>query len=97
MFQAAVLCCDGKRDVRSFLKPIIKEFEVFSKQPFRVLVDGREKALAHMHLLCITSDLVESNKLVDFGGKTIDLYLASVSLMIDYRPWLLVWVQVLLE
>ena len=97
MFQAAVLCCDGKRDVKSFLEPIIKEFEVFSKQPFRVLVDGREKALAHMHLLCITSDLVESNKLVDFGGKTIDLYLTSVSLMIDYRPWLLVWVQVLLK
>ncbi|OBZ66977.1 hypothetical protein A0J61_11913, partial [Choanephora cucurbitarum] len=68
MIQAAVLCCDGKRDVKSFLKPIIKELELFSKQPFRVLVDGREKALAHMHLLCITSNLVESNKLVDFGG-----------------------------
>lgn len=80
MFQAAVLCCDGKRDIKSFLRPVIKEFELFSKQPFRVLVDGREKALAHMHLLCITSDLVESNKLVDFGGKLINsVYCISIA------------------
>ena len=92
MFQAAVLCCDGKRDVKSFLKPIIKEFELFSKQPFRVLVDGREKALAHMHLLCITSDLVENNKLVDFGGETINLYPVSVSLMVECSSRPLVWV-----
>ncbi|OBZ80372.1 hypothetical protein A0J61_11579 [Choanephora cucurbitarum] len=72
MFQAALFCCDGKRDVKGFLKPIIKEFELFSKQPFRILVDDREKALAHMHLLCITSDLVESSKLVDFGGQHPD-------------------------
>ena len=69
MFQAAILCSDGKRDIKSFLRPIIKEFELHDKIPMRITSGPDDPVLAHMHLVCVTSDLVESNKLVDFGGK----------------------------
>ena len=69
MFQAAILCSDNKPDIRSFLLPIVKEFKKFGKAPMRVLKNGDEVCRAHMYLVGITSDLIKSQKLLDFGGK----------------------------
>ena len=69
MFQAAILCSDNKPDLKSFLLPIVKEFKKFSSTPMKVLKNGKEVCQAHMHLMGVTSDLIESQKLLDFGGR----------------------------
>ena len=71
MFQAAILCSDHKPDIRSFLLPLIKEFKKFGQGPMLVKKNGEELCRAHMYLMGVTSDLIESQKLLDFGGKYI--------------------------
>ena len=70
MFQAAILCSGNNLDIRSFLLPIVKEFKKFGEAPMRVLKNGDEVCRAHMYLVGIISDLIESQKLLDFGGKS---------------------------
>lgn len=65
----AVLYGNRKKDLRSFLKPFIKELAIFGRTPLRVFKNGVLVATSNIFCLAASSDLIETSKLMDHTGK----------------------------
>ncbi|KAI8323632.1 hypothetical protein EDC96DRAFT_595496 [Choanephora cucurbitarum] len=68
VFEVAVFCGNHKKNLRSLLRPIIKELETFGRSPVEVFRNGDHVTSANIHCLTLTGDLVELNSLMDFAG-----------------------------